>query len=116
MHQTSHPLLQEKHDERPHHPCRRALRRLEARGLVRGGRFVSGLTGEQFAWPDAVDRLRRVRDSEPDGEEIELSATDPLNLTGVVIPGARIPAQSGRRIVVTDGRVTEREDQESIAS
>ena len=80
-----------------------ALRRLEARGVVRGGRFVTGFTGEQFALPAAVDELRRVRRSERNGERVEVSATDPLNLTGIVTPGPRIPAVATRTVAYVDG-------------
>ncbi len=80
-----------------------ALRRLEARGVVRGGRFVTGFTGEQFALPAAVDELRRVRRSERSGERVEISATDPLNLTGVVTPGPRVPAVATRTVTYVDG-------------
>ena len=80
-----------------------ALRRLEARGVVRGGRFVTGFTGEQFALPAAVDELRRVRRAERDGERVEISATDPLNLTGIVTPGPRVPAVATRIVSYVDG-------------
>ena len=80
-----------------------ALRRLEARGVVRGGRFVTGFTGEQFALPAAVDELRRVRRAERAGERVEVSATDPLNLTGVVTPGPRVPAVATRTVTYVDG-------------
>ena len=80
-----------------------ALRRLEARGVVRGGRFVGGLTGEQFAQPEALDALRRVASSPPGGVVVRLSAADPLNLTGGVLPGPRIPAVRGRDLVLVDG-------------
>ena len=65
------------------------LRRKEAQGELRGGRFVSSVAGEQFARPEALDLLRHVRRSEPTGEEIRLCASDPLNLTGVLLPGGR---------------------------
>jgi ATP-dependent Lhr-like helicase len=81
----------------------RALRRLEARGLVRGGRFVSGPNGEQYALPEAVDALRRVRRSERNGERVWVSAIDPLNLAGVLLPGDKVPAQSGKGILYVDG-------------
>jgi ATP-dependent helicase Lhr and Lhr-like helicase len=80
-----------------------ALRRLEARGVVRGGRFVNGFVGEQYALPEAVELLRNVRRSEPTGQLVELSACDPLNLVGIVLPGARVPALRGRRIILRDG-------------
>jgi ATP-dependent Lhr-like helicase len=77
------------------------LRRLEARGEVRGGRFVAGFSGEQFALPDAVGLLRRHRGG--DAGLCAVSAADPLNLTGIVLPGRRIPATAGGRIVFRDG-------------
>jgi ATP-dependent helicase Lhr and Lhr-like helicase len=80
-----------------------ALRRLEARGVVRGGRFVNGFVGEQYALPEAVDELRATRRTEKTGESVRLSACDPLNLIGVVLPGARLPAQRGRSFVLRDG-------------
>ena len=81
----------------------RALRRLEARGEVRGGRFVAGFAGEQFALPDAVNALRRARRDSDSGEKLRLAAVDPLNLTGVITPDARIPAQPGRSLTLIDG-------------
>jgi ATP-dependent Lhr-like helicase len=82
-----------------------ALRRLEARGLVRGGRFVTGFVGEQFALPEAVDHLRRLRRSPRVGEVIHLNAADPLNLTGTILPGRRVPAVRTNRITYYDGLV-----------
>jgi ATP-dependent Lhr-like helicase len=79
------------------------LRRLEARGDIRGGRFVAGVTGEQFATPDAVKALRDTRRQPMTGELIAVSGADPLNLTGVVLPGAKVPALTGNRIVYRDG-------------
>jgi ATP-dependent Lhr-like helicase len=84
-----------------------ALRRLEARGVVRGGRFVSGFTGEQFALPEAYDQLRSVAGSQPEGHVVHLCASDPLNLTGVILPGPRIPGVRTRTITITDGEVVE---------
>ena len=81
----------------------RALRRMEARGVVRGGRFVSGFVGEQYALPEAVDSLRRVRREPRDGERVTLSASDPLNLTGIVLPGPRVAALPGRTVTFADG-------------
>ena len=80
-----------------------ALRRMEARGTVSGGRFVSGFSGEQFAHPDAVALLREIRKRPRDGETVELSAVDPLNLTGIVLPGPRIPAVATNTVRYTDG-------------
>jgi ATP-dependent Lhr-like helicase len=80
-----------------------AFRRLEARGLIRGGRFVNGFSGEQFAHPDAVDVLREVRKQPRDGETIRLSAVDPLNLIGVIVPGTRVPAVLTNAVTYTDG-------------
>jgi ATP-dependent helicase Lhr and Lhr-like helicase len=80
-----------------------ALRRLEARGEVRGGRFVAGFSGEQFAMPDVVSELRAIRREELKQTRVVLSAVDPLNLTGSVVPGARIPAVLGHRILFEDG-------------
>ena len=79
------------------------LRRSEARGEIRGGRFISGLNGEQFAMPEAVDALRSLRRKECPGQYVRISACDPLNLAGILTPGPRIPAISGNRIVCRDG-------------
>jgi ATP-dependent Lhr-like helicase len=78
-------------------------RRLEARGEIRGGRFVAGMAGEQFALPEAVGHLRAIRRQEGRGRLIAVSAADPLNLTGIVTPGERIPALAGNRILFEDG-------------
>jgi ATP-dependent Lhr-like helicase len=80
-----------------------ALRRLEARGLVRGGRFVAGFSGEQFALPEAIDTLRRVRRGGTGEETVQVSAADPLNLSGVLLPGARIPARAKLVVSYRDG-------------
>jgi ATP-dependent helicase Lhr and Lhr-like helicase len=79
------------------------FRRLEDRGEVRGGRFVSGFLGEQFALPLAVESLRAARSQPPTGETILVSAADPLNLIGIVVPGERVPANSGRVVAFRDG-------------
>ena len=81
----------------------RALRRLEARGVIRGGRFVIGVAGEQYALPDAVTLMRDVRREPHDGTRITVSAVDPVNLTGVLLPGDRVPAQRGRTVTFVDG-------------
>jgi ATP-dependent Lhr-like helicase len=84
-----------------------AFRRMEARGTMRGGRFVTGFTGEQFALPEAVEDLRRTRrvprSGEGGGEELRISAADPLNLVGLLTPGPRIPAIPSRVIAIRDG-------------
>jgi ATP-dependent Lhr-like helicase len=81
----------------------REYRRLEARGEIRGGRFVSGLSGEQFALPEAVERLREVRRSAPDHLLLVISAADPLNLAGIVTAGDRVATVAATRIVYRDG-------------
>ena len=79
------------------------LRRLEARGEIRGGRFVAGFSGEQFALPEAVTALREARRKPDSGEYVSLSAADPLNLLGILMPGARLPALTGNRVLYRDG-------------
>src|SRR5262245_13540762 len=81
----------------------RIYRRLEMSGELRGGRFVGGFVGEQFAHPDAVDALRATRREQKRGEIIKLSACDPLNLIGIVTPGARVPAALPNTVVYEDG-------------
>ena len=80
-----------------------ALRRLEDRGEVRGGRFVSGFLGEQFALPIALESLRAMRGLQPDGETIALSSADPLNFVGILVPGERVSAASGKLVAFRDG-------------
>jgi ATP-dependent helicase Lhr and Lhr-like helicase len=82
-----------------------AFRRMEARGTIRGGRFVTGFSGEQYAHPDAIDVLRAVRKQPMRGEQVRISASDPLNLTGIVLPGPRIAAISANTVTFTDGAV-----------
>ena len=89
-----------------------ALRRLEDRGEVRGGRFVSGFIGEQFALPIAVESLRAGRAERPTGEIITVSAADPLNLAGILVPGEKIPAVPGRFVSFRDGVVLEQSHHE----
>ncbi|HZO15229.1 MAG TPA: DEAD/DEAH box helicase, partial [Polyangiaceae bacterium] len=81
----------------------RVYRRLEARGDIRGGRFVAGFAGEQYALPEAVGLLRKLRRERGRGEIVSLSAADPLNLVGIVTPGARVPAIAANRILLCDG-------------
>jgi ATP-dependent Lhr-like helicase len=80
-----------------------AFRRLEARGAIRGGRFVSGFTGEQFALPEALEMLARVKRKPRDGERVRICGSDPLNLVGIIVPGDRIPAIRTREVVYLDG-------------
>jgi ATP-dependent Lhr-like helicase len=82
-----------------------AMRRMEARGTIRGGRFVSGFSGEQFALPEAVDALRSVRKLKLTGERVKISAADPLNLAGIVLPGPRVPALPTNSVTYVDGIV-----------
>ena len=84
-----------------------AFRRLEDRGEIRGGRFVDGFLGEQFALPVAVESLRATRKLPLSGETVMLSAADPLNLVGILLPGERVPAISGRFVTLKDGIAVE---------
>jgi ATP-dependent Lhr-like helicase len=81
----------------------RVYRRLEARGEIRGGRFIEGLVGEQFALPEAISPLRAVRQRADDGELVCLSGCDPLNLVGTVLVGDKVPALTGSRLLYRDG-------------
>ncbi|NIE75081.1 DEAD/DEAH box helicase [Pantoea sp. Ap-967] len=97
-------LLERESDVLP--PWRELLRcyhRLEARGEIRGGRFIAGLAGEQFALPEAVSLLRQVRRRAPEGALVMVSASDPLNVIGSLLPGAKVPAMSGNRLLYRDG-------------
>ncbi len=84
-----------------------AFRRLEDRGEIRGGRFVSGFIGEQFALPIAVESLRAMKNVPLSGDTITISASDPLNLAGIIVPGERVPAISGKSVSFRDGAVVE---------
>jgi len=81
----------------------RVYRRLEARGEIRGGRFISGVTGEQFALPDAIATMRAVRRQPPDEAMVCLSASDPANLLGTVLHGPKVPRVAGSRVLYRDG-------------
>jgi len=83
-----------------------AFRRLEDRGEIRGGRFVDGFLGEQFALPVAVESVRAMRKLDAGQETITLSAADPLNLVGILVPGDRVPAISGNSVTYQNGIVT----------
>ncbi|MFT5444097.1 MAG: ATP-dependent Lhr-like helicase, partial [Myxococcota bacterium] len=80
-----------------------AFRRMEARGSIRGGRFVTGFVGEQYALPGAVDALRRTRKMERTGEVVRVSACDPLNLVGIITPGPKVPSVRGGEVIYRDG-------------
>jgi ATP-dependent helicase Lhr and Lhr-like helicase len=78
-------------------------RRMEARGEIRGGRFVAGFSGEQFATPEAVGLLREARRRAASGQTVAVSAADPLNLVGILTPGPRLPSLTGNRVLYRDG-------------
>lgn len=96
-------LLTREHTAPPWLDLLRVYRRMEARGDLRGGRFVAGHFGEQFALPEAVESLRSLRKQPADQIEIVLSAADPLCLAGIITPGDRLPALAGNRILYRDG-------------
>jgi ATP-dependent Lhr-like helicase len=81
----------------------RVYRRLESSGEIRGGRFVAGFTGEQFALPEAIGTLREVRRLPHDNEWLVVSGADPLNLAGILTPGPRLAALAGNRLLFQDG-------------
>jgi ATP-dependent Lhr-like helicase len=93
-----------------------ALRRLEDRGLVRGGRFVSGFSGEQYALPEAHEQLTQARKAPRTGERVTVNAADPLNLAGVIVPGSRVPAVRTNRLTYVDGVVEGTADTERARS
>jgi ATP-dependent Lhr-like helicase len=96
-------MLQRESQLPPWRELVRVYRRLEARGEIRGGRFVSGFGGEQFATSDAVGRLRAVRKSEKIGELVVLSAADPLNMVGILTPDSRVGAIHKSKLLLKDG-------------
>jgi len=96
-------LLQRENIGIPWREILRVLRRMEAQGLVRGGRFVAGFYGEQYARPEAVESLRKVRRIEKRGELVRVSAVDPLNLVGILTPGPRTTAVHTKSVVYRDG-------------
>jgi ATP-dependent Lhr-like helicase len=81
----------------------RVYRRLEARGEIRGGRFVSGFSGEQFALPEAVAALRGIRRRGPDESLVSVCGADPLNLAGILTPGPKLASLAGNRVLYRDG-------------
>ena len=96
-------LLSRETNASPWRELIRVYRRLEARGEIRGGRFVSGMTGEQFAMADAVSRLREIRRTPADGRLLVIAGVDPLNLAGIVTAGDRVRAVSSNRVAYRDG-------------
>jgi ATP-dependent Lhr-like helicase len=84
-----------------------ALRRLEARGLALGGRFVVGLSGEQYALPEAAEALVKVHRSAPSGEPLVVAGADPLNVTGSILGSARVPMRRHQRVTLVDGVVVD---------
>jgi ATP-dependent Lhr-like helicase len=96
-------LLAREANARPWRELTRIYRRLEARGEIRGGRFVTGMSGEQFALPDAIERMREIRRSPAKGTLIVVSGADPLNLAGIITACDRVRAIASSRIVYRDG-------------
>jgi ATP-dependent Lhr-like helicase len=90
------------------------FRRLEDRGEIRGGRFISGFIGEQFALPLAVESVREIRKVPPSNEMVTISAADPLNLVGIIVPGERVPAISGRTLSYRDGVAYEAQEERIV--
>ena len=84
-----------------------AMRRLEARGLALGGRFVVGLGGEQYALPEAAEQLKKVHQSAPDGEQLVVAGADPLNVTGSIAGGDRVPIRRHQQVILRDGVVVD---------
>jgi len=84
-----------------------ALRRLEARGVALGGRFVVGLSGEQYALPEAAEELAKVHRRAPSGEQRIVAGADPLNVTGTIMGGARVPTRRNQRVIFRDGVVVD---------
>ncbi len=92
-------------------------RRMELRGEIRGGHFVSGMTGEQFGLPEAVEALRAVRkDPQAGAQEIRLSGSDPLNLVGIILPGDRIPSHPSRYVIYRNGTPVTLEPLSSVSA
>ncbi|HEX8616794.1 MAG TPA: DEAD/DEAH box helicase [Thermoanaerobaculia bacterium] len=96
-------LLAREPNAAPWRELSHVYRRLEARGEIRGGRFVHGMSGEQFALPEAIERLREIRREQPDGTLLVISAADPLNLSGILDAEERIRAVANTRIAYRDG-------------
>ena len=98
-----HRLLLREEGLPPYRELLKVYRRLEARGEVRGGRFVAGFSGEQYALPEAVQQVRATRRASLDSVHIVISGADPLNLAGITSPAQRVPAIARNRVVYCDG-------------
>ena len=96
-------LLAREHLAPPWRDLLRVYRSLEARGEIRGGRFVAGFTGEQFALPEALDALRGLKRQVPSGKTVRVSAADPLNLLGILLPGERLRPHPESFLYYRDG-------------
>jgi ATP-dependent Lhr-like helicase len=98
-----HKLLEREDGLPPWRELFYVYRRLEARGEIRGGRFVGGFSGEQFALPEAAALLRKVADTQAADEHVSISAADPLNLAGILTPGEKVPRLPGNRLLFENG-------------
>jgi len=98
-----HRLVERESGLPPWRELLRRFRRLEARGEIRGGRFVAGFSGEQYALPEAVQELRAIRRRTPGGTIVAISAADPLNLAGITTPGEKIASVATNRVLYRDG-------------
>lgn len=98
-----HRVLQRETNLPPWRDLVRVYRRMEARGELRGGRFVAGFSGEQYALPEAVEHLRAIRRTELSGHFVTVCGADPLNLVGILTPGDKLPSRSSSRVVYRDG-------------
>ena len=96
-------LVQRENVLAPWRDILRVYRRLEARGEIRGGRFVGGFSGEQYALPEAIGLLRTTRREQSEGELVAISGADPLNLVGILTPGDAVAAITGNRVLYRDG-------------
>jgi ATP-dependent Lhr-like helicase len=96
-------LLERERSLPPWRDLQYCYRRMEARGELRGGRFVAGFSGEQFALPEAVGALRDMRRKKPNGQWVSLSGADPLNLLGILTPGPRLASLAANRVLFRDG-------------
>jgi ATP-dependent Lhr-like helicase len=100
---VSRRMMTREPNAQPWRVLARVYRTLEARGEIRGGRFVAGMSGEQFALPEAIERLREIRRTPPNNQVTVISAADPLNLAGIVTAGDRVPAVTATRVAYRNG-------------